>query len=506
MALTLYRITATNKLVVVDSASPPAGSTVVTLPASNTLVNTTNFYRTIDTGTYAGWTPNTLQVTSPEVYDTTPPILILSGDAQVFTFNGLDALTPATQSITFSLNKQNILDATTWDTVSDVGGVTNLLTTKTDTSAVLTSASFGDNAFVQVTATCGVESDTFTVMRLTDGATVLIGYLTNEAHTVPATSTGGTSASGTFTGAGGTFKVYYGLDEVTNACTFVGTAGNCTGSVVTTGTTGRGVYSVTAITSTTTDVATYSIVATHPTYGAITKVFTISKSKAGSSNIKATLNNDTHVFPATSGGNIPAGSYTGSGTNINVYDGVKELSYDGSGTTAGKYTISSTPTNITRGTLTSTVVAGSNPSINYVVVGAHSGVADATDASAIVYTITGVDYNGTTFSITAQQSFSKSKAGVSPYSVIIESSNGDEFRVGQGKTTLLIARVFQDNAEITDVLQASQFKWRRVSVIDADPPNNDAAWNILYITGFKTITVDVDTVSSKATFFCDIYT
>lgn len=373
MALTLYRISTTNKLVVTDSSTPPLNGVIVSSPASNSLTDMSAWYKLLDTS-YSGWTPNQVSSVTPELVSSSPSILIISSNAQAFTFNGLDVLSPAIQSITFTLNKQNILDLTVWTTISDIGLTSNLLTSVTDLTAVLTSASFGLNEYVQVTATCGDEVDEFTVVRLTDGATVLLGYLTNETHSVPASNIGVTTAANTFAAANGTFKVFYGLTEVTNSCTFAGTASNCTASVVTTGTTGRGVYAVTAITSSTADTATYTMVATHPTYGAVTKIFTITKSKAG----------------------------------------------------------------------------------------------------------------------------------VSPYIVIVESTNGDEFRVGQNKSTTLIAHVFQDNVEITSTLLDSQFRWRRVSIVDNPPPYNDANWNSSYAAGYKTITVYVDDVNSKATFFCDI--
>lgn len=374
MALTLYKISTTNKLVVTDNSTPPFNGVAVSSPASSSLADMSAWYKLLDTS-YTGWTPNEPSALIPEIYNSNPTILIINSTAQAFTFNGLDVLSPASQTITFTLTKQNILDPTVWSTISDVGLTTNLLTSTTEISAVLTSASFGTNEYVQVTATCGNEVDEFTIMRLTDGATVLLGYLTNETHSVPASNIGATTAPNTFAAATGTFKVFYGLTEVTNSCTFAGTVNNCTASVVTVGTTGRGVYAVTAMTSSTTDTATYTMVATHPTYGSVTKVFTVTKSKAG----------------------------------------------------------------------------------------------------------------------------------VSPYLVVIESTNGDEFRIGQSKQTTLIAHVFQDNNDVTASLDASQFKWRRVSMIDNPPPNNDAAWNNLYTTGYKTVTVDVDAVYSKATFFCDIY-
>ena len=90
------------------------------------------------------------------------------------------------------------------------------------------------------------------------------------------------------------------------------------------------------------------------------------------------------------------------------------------------------------------------------------------------------------------------------YQVSIESSNGTEFRVGENTSTLLKARLFLNGVEITDSTPASWFSWRRASIVNDSPPNDDASWNSLYTTGYKQVLIYVDTVDSKATFFCDI--
>lgn len=89
-------------------------------------------------------------------------------------------------------------------------------------------------------------------------------------------------------------------------------------------------------------------------------------------------------------------------------------------------------------------------------------------------------------------------------SVRIESTNGTVFRVGQNRTTLLIARVFRNGAEITETIAASKFKWTRVSLDPQPSPNDDATWNANYIQGYKQVMVSVDDVHAKATFHCQI--
>lgn len=90
------------------------------------------------------------------------------------------------------------------------------------------------------------------------------------------------------------------------------------------------------------------------------------------------------------------------------------------------------------------------------------------------------------------------------YNVTIESTNGFVFRVGEARTTILSARVFRNGVEITDTIPSSSFSWRRVSIIGRVPPFDDTTWNTEHSSGYKQIVVDIDEVSSRASFFCDV--
>lgn len=90
------------------------------------------------------------------------------------------------------------------------------------------------------------------------------------------------------------------------------------------------------------------------------------------------------------------------------------------------------------------------------------------------------------------------------YNIIVGSTNGTIFRVGESSSTTLTARVFRNGVEITDDVPASAFKWRRVSTIARIPPFDDDTWNQSHSAGYKQITVDIDEVSSRASFFCDV--
>ena len=91
------------------------------------------------------------------------------------------------------------------------------------------------------------------------------------------------------------------------------------------------------------------------------------------------------------------------------------------------------------------------------------------------------------------------------YDVEIESSNGTNFRIGQGRTTRLIARVYRNGVEITESIPAANFKWTRVSLDPREAPYDDATWNNLYLSGYKQIDISVDDVYAKATFHCHVF-
>ena len=218
---------------------------------------------------------------------------------------------------------------------------------------------------------------------------------------------------------------------------------------------------------------------------------------SGDNAINVILSNETHILPADSNGIVDLlHGYDGSGTRIQVLDGNIALQYDGVGTANGTWTVSvSSSSNVTPGTPS---VSGTD-----VVYGNHSGVSNSVDVSSINYLITGKHLNGLAFSVTKSQTLTKSKSGAA-YLTVIESTNGGAFRVGENRSTTLKAHVFLNGVEVTDIIPAGDFRWRRVSMYPDLSLITDTAWNNLYIAGYKQITVNVDEVDSQATFFCDI--
>lgn len=177
--------------------------------------------------------------------------LELKSTAQTFAFPvGGGAATPA--SITFTAERLNIANATVWSTVP------NVTLTGTGDTRVLTSANFGGNNSVQVTAAAAGFEDVITIIRLTQGTPgangqpAISGHLTNENHTLVA-DPDGTVAAADLVSASGYFIVYEGIVDVTASATFsvVSTTG-CTvqlNTAINTPVNGqpRGFYRLTAI-------------------------------------------------------------------------------------------------------------------------------------------------------------------------------------------------------------------------------------------------------------------
>lgn len=119
----------------------------------------------------------------------------------------------------------------------------------------------------------------------------------------------------------------------------------------------------------------------------------------GSGAVQATVSNSTHTFTANSAGTVA--TYSGSGTQIRVYEGTTELTYDGVGTANGTWKVTTSASGITTGSLTD--------SGTYLTVGDHSAMTG--DTASITYTVSGKDRLGNSFSFPVTQTFAKGKAG-----------------------------------------------------------------------------------------------
>jgi hypothetical protein len=113
------------------------------------------------------------------------------------------------------------------------------------------------------------------------------------------------------------------------------------------------------------------------------------------------LSNEAHVIPANENGG--GQNYANSGTTIRLYEGASELTYDGVGTSNGTWKVVASGSGITAG--------GVTDSGTFATIGNASTMGG--DTAKITYTITGKRADGGAISLTKEQTFTKSKQGIS---------------------------------------------------------------------------------------------
>ena len=156
-------------------------------------------------------------------------------------------------------------------------------------------------------------TDTLTMAGLKPGVNGIGGILTNETH-VTTTASDGTGYA--LTSAGGTFKVYSGVTDVTTSSTFTVTTATFNGLTLAI-VPATGIYTLSG-TSWTSDSESFTV---NATYGGATlsKVYKISKAKAGIAAISSSLSNSDQTIPTDSQGSN--GIFTGCATTMSVYIG-----------------------------------------------------------------------------------------------------------------------------------------------------------------------------------------
>lgn len=115
--------------------------------------------------------------------------------------------------------------------------------------------------------------------------------------------------------------------------------------------------------------------------------------------------NAAHIFPASSNGDVS--SYVGSGTTIQVYEGSTALYAVASLTTHSQFTVGA-PSVSGASTIT---VGGVSYSSKVATVAQHSSMSTSGDVCVITYPISVKRADGTTVSMSFQQTLTKSKAG-----------------------------------------------------------------------------------------------
>lgn len=203
----------------------------------------------------------------------------------------------------------------------------------------------------------------------------------------------------------------------------------------------------------------------------------------GTGGITALLSNEVHTFPASSTGAVS--TYIGSGTEVRVYEGATELSYDGIGTANGTWKVTVSGTNITPGALTD--------SGTYLTVANHSGVADGTDTSSITYTITGKTLAGGSFTLVKAQTFSKAKQGGAGSAVVVTANRATSFTATDG--TLDVAQADIVFTAAVSGISSPTYVWS-FSGFQTAPTNSGAASQTITAAQFGT--------SKSATVTCTV--
>jgi hypothetical protein len=216
----------------------------------------------------------TLSKARAGVAGTSATYVTVTGE-QAFKF-ATGSATPTSTSITLTAALTGGLTAYQWGYWNGTAWTTLSGTVNTSTYAlVYNNAAFTANS-LRVRCISGTAFDEITIVKLYDGATgvsAVSGYLTNETVAV-ATTSGGTGA--VYTSAGGTFKVFNGITDVTTSTAFTTTAA-VSGLTLTIGA-NTGIYSVAG--TWTSDIASFTLTGVY-SGTTITKVYKITKAKAG---------------------------------------------------------------------------------------------------------------------------------------------------------------------------------------------------------------------------------
>jgi hypothetical protein len=301
--------------------------------------------------------------------------VVVSSNSQVFTYDGTGALSPATQYISFNASKANTANNITWTTVPSsiplyaaITGGSSLTGTSTATNIVyLRSADFVSTAVF----TGSITATTLTVSAITSG-TISIGM----------------TLTGTGVPAGCVIKTLLtGTGDVGSTYTVTILSATTVGSTTITGT--KPANSV-------------QVLATILDSEIVSDSVTIVKLQAGFGGISAILSNETHTIPTNSSGGSPV--FTGSGTNIYLYEGLTQLTYDAIGAAVGTWkVVAAGDGDLTVGAITDLGT--------YAQVAALTAMTDSANTASITYTITGVSSTGIAISVVKTQTFSKSKQG-----------------------------------------------------------------------------------------------
>jgi hypothetical protein len=202
---------------------------------------------------------------SGNTYIWEPPVRIEGGSvAELSIFvRSATAITVAPTGGTYAFSNPPVLVApTSWFGTIPSG------TDPVYTSRATVSAAAGNISAVAITGW------STPVISHQNGVNGITGLLTNEVHTIGTASDG---TGGSFANAGGNFKVYSGLTDVSSSSTFAVSVATISGLTLTIGA-ATGLYSLAG--TWTADNSSFTLTATY-SGTTLTKIYTISKSKGG---------------------------------------------------------------------------------------------------------------------------------------------------------------------------------------------------------------------------------
>jgi hypothetical protein len=238
---------------------------------------------------------------------TSAKLLVLTSDSQTFSIpKNAGTVVPAT--ITLTATGQNLGGTLAWS----VSPSMTLTGNATDAVRTLPYASMTADA-VSITITKDGQTDVISIVKVREGSDAIVAFLTNESHTVPASSVGVVSS---LSGAVTDMLVYLGATNDTAAWTFSAAATNLTGTFSYSSGSIANRYSVATLTA---DVGYVDITATKSGQ-TVVKRFTLTKSLAGAAGTPG----------AVGPGLVYVGAYLGANTYYKTAERIDVVLYSGS--------------------------------------------------------------------------------------------------------------------------------------------------------------------------------
>jgi hypothetical protein len=265
--------------------------------------------------------------------------IVLSADSQVFNFADSDSFISTTEQVSINIKTQNLTSQLTVDDIQITknNGTTLSLSSEqlidnqdgsysislSFDSLSITSKQVRDECFpIKVRADKQGVFDIISIHKLVGGDGALSGYLTNESDQIPAFADG-TTQEEDYSTLNGYFKVFKGLEEITDQCSFAITYNEN----VTTTVNSVGFYSILENSISSSSNTARSVIQASYNGSEIQKVFTVTKTKQGKNTLNAIISNETHTVRAESNGNlILLNDLTTAGGVVYVYDGNDRVS------------------------------------------------------------------------------------------------------------------------------------------------------------------------------------